>query len=80
MNREQRRHPQQQSEPPPNLNLQIRHGHNGHQVVVQFSQKIDNLLLTDKQADDMIAAIMKAKAELHMHRAAAAREGGEANA
>lgn len=80
MNREQRRHPeragisgqplQQQKQ------LSIDYGHNGQQVVMNFTAKVENLVLNENQVDGMIDGLQTAKRALIAHKAAAAQQGG----
>ena len=54
----------------------IDYGHNGQVVVMQFTAKIQNLMLSEAQVDGMITGLQSAKAALMAHKAATARDGG----
>lgn len=47
--------------------LQIQHGHNGTQVLVQFTRMTDHLLLSPKQAEDFVAAMCISIEKLKEH-------------
>lgn len=49
----------------PSLNIQ--HGHNGSQVVVLFSQRVDNVALTVQQAKEFMAAMQNSLEKLAEH-------------
>ena len=78
MNRQQRRHMQKQSftgrQPGQRKPTKINYGHNGTNcVVIQFDYPVDNIFLTDEQADDMIKSIGEARRLLAAHTADAGK-------
>lgn len=60
-------------------NLAIDYGHNGQNVVMMLTFKIDNLILSEQQVDQMVEGLMTAKRALIAHKAAAAAQGGQGN-
>lgn len=51
------------------LPLQIHHSHDGEKVILQFTRTIPNLMLTEQQAEAMVASLQNTLAALREHKA-----------
>lgn len=74
MNRTQRRHSMRQDkrrnrmlEQQQNIPMQIRHGHNGKQVVMQFTRPTTDLCMSPEQARALIGGVEGALKMLESH-------------
>lgn len=53
--------------PQPHVQLKTNHGHTDTHVVIQFSQPINNIMLTPEQADEFAKQVLHSKQLLAEH-------------
>ena len=57
-----------QSRPQPDRRLEIKAGHNGTHVIVMFSLRVENLNLTEEEAESHIKALQASLEALRKHK------------